>query len=86
MAALLISHDQLQGYCRKSSDGWAYSPAAIDLLKDFMTQFPAMFRYLQDNPKEDKYYESELFSATEGWVCTCMHVHVHVCTCSGCIV
>ena len=82
MAALLISHDQLQGYCRKSYDGWAYSPAAIDLLKDFMAQFPAMFRYLQNYPKEDKYYESELFSATEGYVG--LYMYMHVCTCSGC--
>ena len=57
---------QLQGYCRKTENGWCYSPAAIDLLRDFVSRFPNMFKYLRDNPSMDKYYESDLLPEAEG--------------------
>jgi 5'-3' exoribonuclease 1 len=54
---------EMPGYCRRTTEGWAYSPAAIGLVKSYMREFPAAFGYLQGNPKADKYYESELMPA-----------------------
>lgn len=57
---------QLPGYCRKTEEGWSYSPAAIELVKSFMEEFPAIFNYLHHKPKEDKYYESEILAGSNG--------------------
>ncbi|CAI8010817.1 5'-3' exoribonuclease 1 [Geodia barretti] len=54
---------EMPGYCRRTTEGWAYSPAAIGLVKSYVKEFPAVFSYLQGNPKADKYYESELMPA-----------------------
>ena len=54
---------KMPGYCRRTTEGWAYSPAAIGLVKSYVKEFPAVFSYLQGNPKADKYYESELMPA-----------------------
>ena len=65
----------MPGYCRKREGGWSYSPAAVDLLRSFMEQFPVIFNHLHENPKADKYYESELLSAgTEELVCGPVHI------------
>ena len=61
--SLTPSPPKMPGYCRKTEEGWVYSSAAIELVKSFMEEFPAVFDYLQYNPKADKYYESELMPA-----------------------
>ena len=63
---ILYIHPQLPGYCRKTEEGWSYSPAAIEVVRSFMEEFPAIFSYLHDKPKEDKYYESEILAGSNG--------------------
>ena len=60
----------MPGYARKTDTGWSFSPEAIRLLREFMVRFPQTFDYLCANPKEDKYYEDELFPDPEGCVLT----------------
>ena len=45
--------------------GWTFSPAAVQLLKAFIEGFPKMFAFISANPKQDKYYESNLFEEKE---------------------
>lgn len=72
---LLCSHlytYQIPGYARKlNSGGWSYSPEAMKLLEDFLAKFPVMFQYLSQHPKDDKYYEADLFPDPDGYVCVC---------------
>lgn len=59
---------QILGYARKTDGGWSFSPHAISILEEFQTRFPRAFERICDNPKEDKYYEEDLFPDPEGWV------------------
>ena len=62
-------YQQILGYARKQDGGgWSFSPVAISLLKDFIKQFPVMFQYIISNPKEDTYYEQDLFPYPDGYV------------------
>eukprot|EP00731_Ephydatia_muelleri_P015378 Em0008g1098a len=40
--------------------------AAIALLDMFISRFPRMFEYLNSNPKDDMYYEADLFPEPDG--------------------
>ena len=68
----------MPGYCRKTEDGWSYSPAAIELVKSFTARFPALFEYLQNKPKEDKYYESELFGGADRCGLGVIHIYTYM--------
>jgi len=57
---------QILGYARKTDGGWSFSPHAISILEEFQTRFPRAFERICDNPKEDKYYEEDLFPDPEG--------------------
>ena len=57
---------QILGYARKTDGGWSFSPHAISILEEFQARFPRAFERICDNPKEDKYYEEDLFPDPEG--------------------
>lgn len=59
---------QILGYARKVDNNWSFSPAAVSILEDFQSQFPGLLEYICANPREDKYYEEDLFPNAEGWV------------------
>ncbi|GAP84199.2 putative 5 -3 exoribonuclease 1 [Rosellinia necatrix] len=50
------------GYSRKSNSGWEFSPAAIVLLVDYMTQFPDFFAAILRNPSGSELSETDLWS------------------------
>ncbi|KAL5490912.1 hypothetical protein EMCRGX_G016109 [Ephydatia muelleri] len=54
----------LLAVCRDSN--WCFSPAAIAQLDMFISRFPRMFEYLNSNPKDDMYYEADLFPEPDG--------------------
>ena len=66
LTAVCIGLLQLLGYARKTAEGWSYSPAALELLRDFLQRCPALFSYLRDHPQDDSYYEADLFPEAEG--------------------
>ncbi|KAB2578160.1 5'-3' exoribonuclease 1 [Lasiodiplodia theobromae] len=49
------------GYSRKGETGWEYSPKAIDLITQYMIQFPEFFAVLQANPKGDIYEDTDFY-------------------------
>eukprot|EP00731_Ephydatia_muelleri_P015368 Em0008g1088a len=49
-----------------SDSNWCFSPAAIAQLDMFISRFPRMFEYLNSNPKDDMYYEADLFPEPDG--------------------
>ena len=53
---------ELLGYSQFTEDGgWGYSDATINILLQYQEKFPSVFKYLKDHPKEDLYYEADLF-------------------------
>ena len=34
------------GYARRAASGWTYSPATIDILRQYMEKFPDVFKAL----------------------------------------
>ncbi|KAH9883382.1 exoribonuclease 1 [Xylariomycetidae sp. FL2044] len=49
------------GYSRKSNSGWEFSPAAVRLLVDYVTEFPDFFAAIQTNPTGTDFDEAQLF-------------------------
>ncbi|KAI1391273.1 exoribonuclease 1 [Hypoxylon trugodes] len=49
------------GYSRKSSSGWEFSPAAIQLLVEYMTRFPDFFAAIMKNPSGNELTETQLW-------------------------
>lgn len=52
------------GYSRKSSRGWEFSDAAVDLVKSFASTFPEILAGLSRNPTKDKYAVTDFFAAS----------------------
>ncbi|KAI0491207.1 exoribonuclease 1 [Xylaria cf. heliscus] len=50
------------GYSRKSNSGWEFSPSAIVLLVQYMTQFPDFFAAILRNPQGSELSETDLWS------------------------
>ncbi|KAI0911223.1 exoribonuclease 1 [Ustulina deusta] len=50
------------GYSRKSNSGWEFSPAAIVLLVQYMTQFPDFFAAILRNPSGSELSDTDLWS------------------------
>ncbi|KAI1259351.1 exoribonuclease 1 [Xylariaceae sp. FL1019] len=50
------------GYSRKSASGWEFSPAAIHLLVQYMTQFPDFFAAILRNPQGNEVSETDLWA------------------------
>lgn len=59
-------NQELLGYARRTEQGWSLSPAAEEILNQYIKKFPTMFKYISENPSEYQYYESNLFPASEG--------------------
>ncbi|KAI2463112.1 exoribonuclease 1 [Annulohypoxylon bovei var. microspora] len=49
------------GYSRKSNSGWEFSPAAIQLLVEYMTRFPDFFAAIMKNPSGSELHETQLW-------------------------
>ncbi|KAI0525726.1 exoribonuclease 1 [Xylaria bambusicola] len=50
------------GYSRKSNSGWEFSPSAIVLLVQYMTQFPDFFAAILRNPSGSELSDTDLWS------------------------
>ncbi|EME81653.1 uncharacterized protein MYCFIDRAFT_215434 [Pseudocercospora fijiensis CIRAD86] len=50
------------GYSRKSDKGWEYSPKAIDLLKQYMINFPEFIARIEANPTGDGWEDTAFYS------------------------
>ncbi|KAI1139071.1 exoribonuclease 1 [Hypoxylon sp. FL0543] len=53
------------GYSRKSKSGWEFSPAAIQLLVEYMTRFPDFFAAIMKNPSGSELHETQLWPDSE---------------------
>ncbi|KAI1414224.1 exoribonuclease 1 [Hypoxylon sp. FL1857] len=53
------------GYSRKSKSGWEFSPAAIQLLVEYMTRFPDFFAAVMKNPSGSELHETQLWPDSE---------------------
>ncbi|KAI0129393.1 exoribonuclease 1 [Hypoxylon sp. NC0597] len=53
------------GYSRKSKSGWEFSPAAIQLLVEYMTRFPDFFAAVMQNPSGSELHETQLWPDSE---------------------
>lgn len=53
------------GYSRKSENGWEFSRAAVDLLVQYMTKFPAFIAAVSQKPQGDMLPANEYFSGNE---------------------
>jgi 5'-3' exoribonuclease 1 len=51
------------GYSRKSDHGWEYSGKAVDLLAQYMTKFPEFFAGIINNPKGDRWNDTDFYPA-----------------------
>ncbi len=49
------------GYSRKSATGWEFSPAAVRLIVDYMTNFPDFFAGVKRNPSGSELVETDLW-------------------------
>ncbi|TAQ83855.1 hypothetical protein B7494_g7816 [Chlorociboria aeruginascens] len=49
------------GYSRRSTNGWEFSPKAIQLLTDYMTKFPEFIAGIQRKPQGSDYDESDFY-------------------------
>lgn len=49
------------GYSRKSNSGWEFSPAAIQLLVEYITRFPDFFAAIIKNPSGNELHETQLW-------------------------
>ncbi|KAG4218966.1 hypothetical protein PC116_g32554, partial [Phytophthora cactorum] len=49
------------GYSRKSNSGWEFSPAAIQLLVEYMTRFPDFFAAVMQNPSGSELNDTQLW-------------------------
>ena len=50
------------GYSNKSGTGWEFSPAAIRLIVDYMTNFPDFFAGVKRNPSGNELVETDLWA------------------------
>ncbi|KAF7191855.1 5'-3' exoribonuclease 1 [Pseudocercospora fuligena] len=50
------------GYSRKSDKGWEYSPKAIDLIKQYMINFPEFIARIEANPTGDGWEDTAFYS------------------------
>jgi 5'-3' exoribonuclease 1 len=49
------------GYSRKSQTGWEFSPKAVDLITQYMIQFPELVALIASKPKGDIYKDTEIY-------------------------
>ena len=51
------------GYSRRSESGWEYSQKAIDLIQQYMIEFPEFIAGIMKNPKGDVYEDVDFYPA-----------------------
>ena len=49
------------GYSRKGQSGWEYSPKAIDLISQYMINFPEFIAGVQRNPRGDGFKDTDFY-------------------------
>ncbi|KAI1377483.1 exoribonuclease 1 [Hypoxylon crocopeplum] len=49
------------GYSRKSNSGWEFSPAAVQLLVEYMTKFPDFFAAIMKRPSGNEFHDADLW-------------------------
>ncbi|XP_063223399.1 5'-3' exoribonuclease 1 isoform X2 [Bacillus rossius redtenbacheri] len=54
-------NEEVPGYTRKDGQVWLYSHKAVELVKDYIHEFPELFEYLAQNTGNDVFYENQLF-------------------------
>lgn len=53
------------GYSRRSENGWEFSNKAIDLIRQYMTKFPAFIAHIQRNTQGNVYKAEDIYSKEE---------------------
>ncbi|KAI9726083.1 MAG: hypothetical protein M1828_002091 [Chrysothrix sp. TS-e1954] len=53
------------GYSRKGDTGWEFSQKAIDLIMQYMVQFPEFIAGIQRNPKGDHFSDTDFYPKSE---------------------
>jgi 5'-3' exoribonuclease 1 len=56
---------QIPGYTRKEGTAWLYSNKAVNLVNNYMQEFPELFVYLAKHTGNDIFYESDVFSTAD---------------------
>ena len=49
------------GYSRRSETGWEFSSTAIDLIRQYMTRFPAFIAFIQQNTQGNVYRAEDIY-------------------------
>ncbi|ETS76838.1 hypothetical protein PFICI_10712 [Pestalotiopsis fici W106-1] len=49
------------GYSRKSKTGWEFSPAAVQLIAEYIAAFPDFFQAIKNNPQGSELNETDIF-------------------------
>ncbi|OXV09274.1 hypothetical protein Egran_02962 [Elaphomyces granulatus] len=49
------------GYSRRGNIGWEFSQKAIELIQEYMIQFPEFFAGIQNNPQGDRYEPTDFY-------------------------
>jgi 5'-3' exoribonuclease 1 len=49
------------GYSRKSKTGWEFSPAAVQLIAEYIAAFPDFFQAIKNNPQGSELSETDIF-------------------------
>lgn len=53
------------GYSRKPESGWEYSQKAVELIGQYMIRFPEFFAGIINNPRGDKWNDTDFYPADE---------------------
>jgi len=59
--------EEVCGYTRKQENGWTYSKACIDVMKEYQEKFPELFDFLasNNNVSNDMFHELDIFEEEE---------------------
>ncbi|XP_054983109.1 5'-3' exoribonuclease 1 [Sorex araneus] len=54
-------NEEVPGYTKRVGSEWMYSPAAEQLLSDYLERAPELFSYIAKNSQEDVFYEDDIW-------------------------
>jgi len=52
---------EVLGYARRAASGWTFSPATINVLKEYMNEFPEVFEAIGKTKNHENYYFGDLW-------------------------
>ncbi|XP_060069308.1 5'-3' exoribonuclease 1-like [Ylistrum balloti] len=56
-------NEEVPGYTKKTEEGWTYSDKALQVVSEYLREFPEIWSYIssKDSGRGDNFYETELF-------------------------